>query len=176
MQFVRGLARDDTRNWPQVDDAALAASIDLWLAPWLDGVTRREHLARVPLAEVLRAFLPWEEREKLDALAPSHLTVPTGSQLRIDYLAEGGPSVAVRLQELFGLNETPCIAGGAVRVTLKLLSPAQRPVQITRDLAGFWQGSYAEVRKHLRGRYPKHHWPENPLDAAPTRGVRRKKS
>jgi ATP-dependent helicase HrpB len=176
MQFVRGLARDDTRNWPQVDDAALAASIDLWLAPWLDGVTRREHLARVPLAEVLRAFLPWEEREKLDALAPSHLTVPTGSRLRIDYLAEGGPSVAVRLQEVFGLNETPCIAGGAVRVTLKLLSPAQRPVQITRDLAGFWQGSYAEVRKHLRGRYPKHHWPENPLDAAPTRGVRRKKS
>jgi ATP-dependent helicase HrpB len=111
----------------------------------------------------------------LDELAPSHLKVPTGSQVRIDYLDEGGPSVAVRLQEVFGLTDTPRIAGGAVRVTFKLLSPAQRPVQITRDLAGFWQGSYADVRKHLRGRYPKHYWPENPLEAAPTRGVRPKK-
>jgi len=176
MQFVRGLARADTRDWPQLDDAALTASIERWLAPWLDGVTRREHLAKVRLAQALRAILPWDEQKKLDALAPSHLTAPTGSQLRIDYLDEGGPSVAVRLQEVFGLKETPCIAGGAVRVTFKLLSPAQRPVQITRDLGGFWQGSYAEVRKHLRGRYPKHYWPENPLDAAPTRGVRRKKT
>jgi ATP-dependent helicase HrpB len=172
IQFVRGLGRGDLRQWPQVDDAALAASLESWLLPWLDGVTRREHLARVPVAEALRALLSWEERRKLDELAPSHLTAPTGSQLRIDYLEEGGPSVAVRLQEVFGLTQTPCIAGGAVRVTFKLLSPAQRPVQITRDLAGFWQGSYADVRKHLRGRYPKHYWPENPLAAAPTRRVR----
>jgi len=130
----------------------------------------------VPLAEALRALLSWEERRRLEELAPSHLTVPTGSQIRIDYLEEGGPSVAVRLQEVFGLTQTPQIAGGAVRVTFKLLSPAQRPVQITRDLAGFWQGSYADVRKHLRGRYPKHYWPENPLEAAPTRGVRPRKS
>ena len=176
IQFVRGLERADTRTWPLADDAALLASIETWLAPWLDGMTRREHLARLPLAEALGALLPWDERRKLDELAPSHLTAPTGSPLRIDYLDEGGPSVAVRLQEVFGLKVTPCIGGGAVRVTFKLLSPAQRPVQITRDLAGFWQGSYAEVRKHLRGRYPKHYWPENPLEAAPTRGVRRKKS
>jgi ATP-dependent helicase HrpB len=176
MQFVRGLAGEDTRDWPQVDDAALTASIQTWLAPWLEGMTRREHLARVPLAEVLSALLSWDARRKLDELAPSHLTAPTGSQLRIDYLDEGGPSVAVRLQEVFGLKETPRIGGGAVRVTFKLLSPAQRPVQVTRDLAGFWQGSYTDVRKDLRGRYPKHFWPENPLDAAPTRGVRGKKT
>ena len=101
--------------------------------------------------------------------------MPSGSQLRVDYLAESGPSIAVRLQEVFGLKDTPLIGGGAVRVTFKLLSPAQRPVQITRDLAGFWRGSYAEVRKDLRGRYPKHYWPENPLEAEPTRGVRGKK-
>lgn len=175
MQFARGLGREDTRQWPAVDDAALTASLETWLLPHLDGVTRREHLARLPLAEALRALLSWDERRRLDELAPSHLKVPTGSQVRIDYLDEGGPSVAVRLQEVFGLTDTPRIAGGAVRVTFKLLSPAQRPVQITRDLAGFWQGSYADVRKHLRGRYPKHYWPENPLEAAPTRGVRPKK-
>jgi ATP-dependent helicase HrpB len=176
MEFVRGLGREDLRQWPAVDDASLLLSLETWLLPWLDGVTRREHLARVPLAEALRALLSWEERRRLEELAPSHLTVPTGSQIRIDYLEEGGPSVAVRLQEVFGLTQTPQIAGGAVRVTFKLLSPAQRPVQITRDLAGFWQGSYADVRKHLRGRYPKHYWPENPLEAAPTRGVRPRKS
>jgi len=174
MQFVRGLARADTSKWPAVDDAALDESIETWLAPWLDGVTRREHLARVPLVRALSALLPWDERRKLDELAPTHLTAPTGSRLRIDYLDEAGPSVAVRLQEVFGLSDTPCVAGGAVRVTFKLLSPAQRPVQITRDLAGFWQGSYADVRKHLRGRYPKHYWPENPLEAQPRRTVRRK--
>jgi ATP-dependent helicase HrpB len=176
MEFVRGLAREDLRQWPAVADAALLMSLEIWLLPWLDGVTRREHLARVPLAKALRALLSWHERRRLEELAPSHLTVPTGSQIRIDYLEEGGPSVAVRLQEVFGLTQTPQIAGGAVRVTFKLLSPAQRPVQITRDLAGFWQGSYADVRKHLRGRYPKHYWPENPLEAAPTRDVRPRKT
>jgi ATP-dependent helicase HrpB len=176
MEFVRGLAREDLRQWPAVDDPTLLMSLETWLSPFLDGITRREHLARVPLAEALRALLSWEERRTLDELAPSHLTVPTGSQIRINYLEEGGPSVAVRLQEVFGLAQTPHIAGGAVRVTFKLLSPAQRPVQITRDLAGFWQGSYADVRKHLRGRYPKHYWPENPLEAAPTRGARPRKT
>lgn len=174
MQFVRDLAREDTRDWPAVDDAALTESLEAWLLPWLEGVTRRAHLARLPLVEALRALLPWDARRKLDELAPTHLTVPTGSQIRIDYLDEGGPSIAVRLQEVFGLMETPRIGGGAARVTFKLLSPAQRPVQITRDLAGFWQGSYQEVRKDLRGRYPKHNWPENPREATPTRGVRKK--
>ncbi len=140
-----------------------AAALDDWLAPWLDGVTRREHLARIPLLDALLARLSWEQRRELDALAPSHLTVPSGSRIRIDYLDESAPAVSVRLQEVFGLEATPRIGGGRVPITFKLLSPAQRPVQVTRDLASFWRGAYADVRKDLRGRYPKHYWPENPL-------------
>jgi ATP-dependent helicase HrpB len=163
-------------GWPAVDDASLAASLDDWLAPWLDGVTRKDHLSRVSLTEALRALLPWDQQRKLDELAPTHLQVPTGSNIRIDYLDESAPVVAVRLQEVFGLEKTPLIGGGRVPITFKLLSPAQRPVQVTRDLAGFWRGSYADVRKDMRGRYPKHYWPENPLEAEPVRGVRRKPS
>jgi ATP-dependent helicase HrpB len=176
LQFVRALGREDIRKWPARDDTALLASLESWLAPWLDGITRREHLARIPLAQALRAFMSRDERRQLEELAPAHVTLPSGSQIRIDYRDETGPSVAVRLQEVFGLTQTPCIAAGAVRLTFRLLSPAQRPVQITQDLAGFWQNSYTEVRKHLRGRYPKHFWPENPRDAAPLRGVRPKKA
>jgi ATP-dependent helicase HrpB len=164
----------DAAAWPAVSDDALAASLDTWLAPWLDGITRRDHLARLSLTEALRALLSWDQQKRLDELAPSHLEVPTGSRIRIDYLDESAPVVAVRLQEVFGLEDTPRIGGGRVPITFKLLSPAQRPVQVTRDLAGFWRGSYADVRKDMRGRYPKHYWPENPLDAEPTRGVRRK--
>jgi len=173
MEFVRRTV-PDAKDWPAVDDASLAASLDEWLAPWLDGITRKDHLARIPLAEALRALLPWEQQRRLDDLAPTHLEVPTGSRIRIDYLDESAPVVAVRLQEVFGLQESPRIGGGRVPITFKLLSPAQRPVQVTRDLAGFWRGSYADVRKDMRGRYPKHYWPENPLEAEPTRGVRRK--
>ncbi|HEX5459899.1 MAG TPA: ATP-dependent helicase HrpB [Steroidobacteraceae bacterium] len=172
--FVRGLGGDFER-WPDLADAALAASMEEWLAPWLDGVTRREHLARIPLLDALLARLSWDERRELDSLAPSHLAVPSGTRVRIDYLDESAPAVAVRLQEVFGLTATPRIGGGRVPITFKLLSPAQRPVQVTRDLASFWRGAYAEVRKDLRGRYPKHHWPENPLEAEPVRGVRRRK-
>jgi ATP-dependent helicase HrpB len=159
-------------GWPAVDDEALAATLERWLAPWLEGITRRAELARVDLADALRALLSWDEQRQLDALAPTHLEVPSGSRVRVDYLDELSPLVAVRLQEVFGLTETPRIAGGRVPVTFKLLSPAQRPVQITRDLASFWQSAYADVRKALRGRYPKHYWPENPLEAAPTRRLR----
>ena len=126
------------------------------------------------LADALRALLPWNEQRKLDELAPTHLEVPTGSRIRIDYLDESAPAVSVRLQEVFGLEQTPRIGGGRVPITFKLLSPAQRPVQVTRDLASFWRGAYADVRKDMRGRYPKHYWPENPLEAEPTRGVRRR--
>ena len=129
-------------SWPAVDDAALLASLDSWLAPWLDGVTRREHLARVPLSEALQPLLSWQARQKLDELAPAHShPAYRHRKARIDYLDEGGPSVAVRLQEVFGLRQTPSIGAGAVRVTFKLLSPAQRPVQITRDLAGLLAGA-----------------------------------
>lgn len=172
--FVRRLGSDFER-WPDLADAALAESVGDWLAPWLDGITRREHLARVPLLDALLARLSWDERRQLDALAPTHLAVPSGSRIHIDYLDESAPAVSVRLQEVFGLEATPRIGGGRVPVTFKLLSPAQRPVQVTRDLASFWRGAYAEVRKDMRGRYPKHHWPENPLQAQPVRGVRRRK-
>lgn len=173
MEFARRWA-PETGEWPAVDDDALAATFEHWLAPWLDGVTRREHLSKVSVVEALRALMSWDQQRKLDELAPSHLEVPTGSRIRVDYLDESAPVVAVRLQEVFGLEKTPMIGGGRVPVTFKLLSPAQRPVQVTRDLAGFWRGSYADVRKDMRGRYPRHYWPENPLEAEPTRGVRRK--
>ncbi len=121
----------------------------------------------------MRERLTPAQRRALEALAPRELVVPTGSHIAIDYLDDNAPCVAVRLQEVFGLDATPRIGGGAVPVTFKLLSPAQRPVQITRDLGGFWRSSYAAVRKDMRGRYPKHAWPENPLEATPTRGAAR---
>lgn len=179
MEFVRLLGEGSPAgadaDWPDVSDAALAATTDVWLAPWVDGVTRRDHLARLSLPEILRALLPWEKQRRLDELAPTHLQVPSGSNIRIDYLDENAPAVSVRLQEVFGLDATPRIGRGRVPITFKLLSPAQRPVQVTRDLASFWRGSYADVRKDMRGRYPKHYWPENPLEAEATRGGRRRK-
>jgi len=173
IELVRSLAREgDRESWPDVSDGALETTLDDWLAPWLDGMTRREHLARIRLVEALLARLTWEQRRQLDVLAPTHLVVPSGSSIRIDYLDDNAPVVAVRLQELFGLGETPRIAAGRVAITFKLLSPAHRPVQVTRDLASFWRNGYAEVRKDLRGRYPRHYWPENPFEAEPTRRVR----
>ncbi len=171
--FVRRLG-GPYAEWPDLDDAALARTLEGWLAPWLEGLTRREHLARLPLTEALRARLGWARERELGTLAPTHLAVPSGSRIRVDYLDESAPAVAVRLQEVFGLAETPRLGGARVPVTFKLLSPARRPVQVTRDLAGFWRRGYAEVRKDLRGRYPKHHWPEDPLTAEPVRGVRRR--
>ncbi len=180
IEFVRALVESDPSirksdsPWPAVSDADLAANLGAFLSPWLEGITRKEHLARIALMDVLRSSLTWEQQRELEVLAPTHLQVPTGSQIRIDYLDPSAPAISVRLQEVFGLDATPRIGGGRVPVTFKLLSPAQRPVQVTRDLASFWRGSYAEVRKDMRGRYPKHYWPENPLEAQPTRGVRRR--
>jgi ATP-dependent helicase HrpB len=174
IEFVRKLRDPADASWPAVSDADLATSVETWLTPWLDGITRKEHLARIPLMDVLRSLLTWEQQRELDSLAPTHLQVPSGSQIRIDYLDPSAPALSVRLQEVFGLDATPRIGGGRIPVTFKLLSPAQRPVQVTRDLASFWRGSYADVRKDMRGRYPKHYWPENPLEAQPTRGARRR--
>lgn len=162
IEFARSYARDggtDDSSWPAVSDVALAQSLQGWLAPWLDGVTRRDHLARLSMVDILRGLLSWDQQRELERLAPSHLQVPGGPNIRIDYLDESAPVVSVRLQAVFGLQETPRIGNGRVPVTFKLLSPAQRPVQVTRDLAGFWRGSYADVRKDMRGRYPKHYWP-----------------
>jgi ATP-dependent helicase HrpB len=152
-----------------VSDAALVASSREWLLPRLVGLRRRRDVDRLDLAALLREQLGWEQRASLDLLAPTHVEVPSGSRIRVDYSDPAAPVLAVRLQELFGLATTPTVAQGAVPLTLHLLSPANRPVQVTRDLAGFWRGSYFAVRKELRGRYPKHEWPEDPMQAVPTR-------
>jgi ATP-dependent helicase HrpB len=161
-------------GWPDVGDAALVASAREWLLPHLVGLRRRDQVEALDLSELLLSRLSWQQRAQLDALAPAMLTVPSGSSIRVDYSDPLSPVLAVRLQELFGLTETPAVAGGAVPLTLHLLSPANRPVQVTRDLAGFWRSSYFEVRRELRGRYPKHEWPEDPLRALPTRRAKRR--
>jgi ATP-dependent helicase HrpB len=169
------LGREDRQArepWPEVSDAALAATLEDWLLPWLDGCSRRDHLARLPLADALHALLGYERQRRLDELAPTHLTVPSGSRIALDYQDGDIPSLSVRLQECFGLADTPRIAGGRVPVLMKLLSPAQRPVQVTQDLKSFWARGYAEVKKELKGRYPKHYWPDDPWQAQPTRRVR----
>lgn len=158
--------------WPDVSDAALLVTLEQWLAPWLAGITRREHLAKLDLGAALRALLDFPLQRRLEELAPTHLEVPSGSRIAIDYLDGASPSLAVRLQEMFGLQDTPRIAGGRVPLMLKLLSPARRPVQVTQDLKSFWEKGYHEVRRELKGRYPKHYWPENPYQAEPTRRVR----
>jgi ATP-dependent helicase HrpB len=159
-------------TWPDVSDAALIATMSNWLAPHVYGLARRDELRRLDLAAILLGRLRWEQRATLDDVAPSHLTVPSGSRMRIDYTDPRSPVLAVRLQELFGLTETPRVGRGRVPLTLHLLSPAHRPVQMTTDLAGFWRTGYFEVRKELKGRYPKHYWPDDPLQAVPTRHVR----
>lgn len=170
LQFLHQL---DAVNWPDCSDEHLLASLEIWLQPYLDGLSRISHLSRLDLGEVLRSGMSWQKRQQLDELAPTHLTVPSGSHIRIDY-SGATPVLAVRLQEMFGLSDTPRIAGGRIAVLLHLLSPAQRPVQITQDLAGFWQGSYHDVKKDLKGRYPKHHWPDDPLQAPPTARAKRR--
>ncbi|BAV77516.1 ATP-dependent helicase HrpB [Pseudomonas chlororaphis subsp. aurantiaca] len=154
-------------QWPDVSDAALLKSLESWLLPYLGKVSRLSHFANLELASIVHNLLPWPLPQRLDELAPHHLTVPSGSSIRLDY-SEQPPILAVRLQELFGLAETPRIAGGRQVVKLHLLSPARRPVQVTQDLANFWRSTYAEVKKDLKGRYPKHYWPDDPLVAEAT--------
>jgi ATP-dependent helicase HrpB len=160
--------RVDGDMWADVSDEALLADLDGWLTPWLAGRTRRADLAGVPLGDALWQRVGWGRRAELDALAPTHLTMPTGQRKRIEYPADGPPSIAVRLQELFGATTTPTIAHGRIPVQLHLTSPAGRPVQVTSDLASFWATTYPLVRGELRARYPRHAWPEDPLTATPT--------
>lgn len=159
-------------GWPNVADPALAADLAGWLGPHLHGLRSQADLARLDLAAILLGRLRGEQRRELAALAPTHITVPSGARIPVDYSDPASPVLAVRLQELFGMGETPRIAGGRVPLTLHLLSPAHRPVQVTRDLASFWREAYFAVRKDLRGRYPKHDWPEDPLAATPSRRPR----
>jgi len=161
-------------GWPDLSDPWLSERLDDWLGPYLDGVSRREQLARLDLANILKNQLGWSLQTRLEQAAPSHLTVPSGSRLRLDYRTGDSPVLAVKLQEMFGLTETPRVADGRVPVTLHLLSPARRPIQVTQDLTSFWERGYPQVRKELKGRYPKHPWPDDPWTAVPTRHTRRR--
>jgi ATP-dependent helicase HrpB len=169
---VAFLRRAEGAEWPDLSDAALAADVD-WLAALFDGKTALAELPTDELEAALKSRLPYPLQRRLDAEAPTHFAAPTGTRVPINYDADGGPKVAVRVQELFGVDRHPAIAGGKVPLLIELLSPAHRPVQMTRDLPGFWRGSYAAVRAEMRGRYPKHPWPDNPLAAAPTRRAKR---
>lgn len=166
---VTFLRKAEGDSWPDLSADGLIARRDDWLVPALYDKIALKDISSGDLSDALMALLPWEMRARLDREAPTHFEAPTGSVLAIDYEAEQGPTIAVRLQELFGLNSHPSIAAGKVPLVLELLSPAQRPVQVTRDLPGFWRGSYAAVRSDLRGRYPRHPWPDDPASAVPTR-------
>lgn len=169
---VMFLRKAEGDSWPDLSDDGLIARRDDWLVPALYDKIALKDISAGDLSDALMALLPWEMRARLDREAPTHFEAPTGSVLAIDYEAEQGPTIAVRLQELFGLNTHPSIAAGKVPLVLELLSPAQRPVQVTRDLPGFWRGSYTAVRSDMRGRYPRHPWPEDPASALPTRRVK----
>ena len=171
---VMFLRKAEGEPWPDLSDDALAAQNEAWLLPALYDKVSLKEFSPGDLSDALMSLLSWELRPRLEREAPTHFEAPTGTQLAIDYEAEQGPTIAVRLQELFGLNTHPSIAKGAVPLVLELLSPAHRPVQVTRDLPGFWRGSYAAVRSDLRGRYPRHPWPEDPASAMPTRRVKPK--
>jgi ATP-dependent helicase HrpB len=170
--FLRRIEGD---SWPDYSDAALLATLEEWLAPHLAAMMRFDQLRTLDPLPILQAGLDWPQRRRLDELAPTHCTVPSGSRLPIDYSGEA-PVLAVRLQEMFGASETPSIAGGRVKLLLHLLSPAQRPMQVTSDLAGFWRNTYPQVRGELRGQYPKHSWPDDPLTAPPTARAKRRGS
>lgn len=169
VMFLHAAAPEE---WPDLSDAALASDAGDWLVPALFDKTSLAGFSPADLSDALMTKLPWELRARLEREAPTHFEAPTGTSLPIDYEAEQGPTIAVRLQELFGLTEHPSIAKGKIPLVLELLSPAHRPVQVTRDLPGFWRGSYAAVRADLRGRYPRHPWPEDPASAPPTRRVK----
>ena len=162
-------------EWPDVSDTALLSSLEEWLAPYLGRVSRLSHFASLDLSSIVHNLLKWPLPQRLEELAPYHIKVPSGSSVRLDY-SEHPPILAVRLQELFGLADTPRIAGGRQVVKLHLLSPARRPVQVTQDLANFWRSTYAEVKKDLKGRYPKHYWPDDPLVAEATARIKPRKA
>jgi ATP-dependent helicase HrpB len=156
------------QGWPDLTDDGLAQEPERWLAPHIVGRASLGAIQPSDLDSALASLLPWEMKRRLDAEAPTHFTAPTGSSLAVDYAAEAGPTISVRVQELYGLASHPALAGGRVPLVLELLSPAHRPIQVTRDLPGFWRGSWAAVRSEMKGRYPRHPWPDDPAAAAPT--------
>jgi len=161
--------------WPDVSDEGLLNTLEQWLAPYLENVARKQDFTKLDHSAILSNLLPWEIGRKLDVLAPVTLTVPSGSAIKIQYQTDGSaPFIEVRLQEMFGLQDTPKINEGRNQLVIHLLSPGYKPVQVTQDLKSFWQTAYHEVRKEMRRRYPKHHWPEDPWTAEAVRGVKRK--
>jgi ATP-dependent helicase HrpB len=163
--YFRKLIGDD---WPDLGDEALARDAGAWLASHIHGRTSLREITAEDLGHALDMLLPWSKRQEMEWLLPSHFDAPSGSRLPIDYEAENGPALEVRVQELFGLDRHPTIAGGKVPLLLVLLSPAHRPIQTTRDLPGFWRGSWRDVAKDLKGRYPRHFWPADPATARAT--------
>ncbi len=172
-QRVQLMHRLDFDHWPDVSDQTLLQTMETWLLPFLTGMGRLSHLEKLDLQAALNTLLTWPQQQQLNELAPTHIQVPSGSRIAINYDNEL-PILPVRLQEMFGATDTPSIANGKIKLLLHLLSPAQRPLQVTQDLKGFWQGSYAEVKKDMKGRYPKHYWPDDPLQAEPTRRAKRR--
>ncbi|MEA1395562.1 ATP-dependent helicase C-terminal domain-containing protein, partial [Salmonella enterica] len=160
-------------DWPAVDEASLLATLENWLLPHMTGVQSLRSLKSLNVTQALRGLLDYAMLQRLDSELPGHYTVPTGSRITIRYHEDNPPALAVRMQEMFGEAKTPTIAQGRVPLVLELLSPAQRPLQITRDLSAFWQGAYREVQKEMKGRYPKHVWPDDPANTAPTRRTKK---
>jgi ATP-dependent helicase HrpB len=174
VMLLRRLESDaPEQRWPDLGDEAMLGSLEQWLLPFLDGVRRLDDFRQLDLKAILYARLSWPLPLDLERLAPERLAVPSGSVVAIDY-SQDPPVLAVKLQEMFGCQETPTVADGRVPLQVHLLSPAGRPLQITRDLKGFWHNSYPEVKREMKGRYPKHPWPEDPLAAAPTRHTKRR--
>ena len=163
--FLRAAGEDE---WPDLTDEALAKTVAEWLAPFLAGKTKLSEIGADDLGTALEALLPWNLKRRLEEEAPTHFEAPTGNRHAIDYETAGAPALHIRVQELFGLTQHPAIANGKLPLTLHLLSPAHRPIQITRDLPGFWKGSWAAVKAEMKGRYPRHPWPDDPASAAPT--------
>lgn len=168
---VRLAHQQEPARWPAWDDEALLASLGDWLKPYLSAVNNLQQLHELNLAEILASQLSWQEQQQLNALLPTHWEAPTGTQAALDY-SQSPPVLAIKLQEMFGTHTTPCLYQGRISVALHLLSPARRPLQITQDIGGFWRSSYQEVKKEMKGRYPKHPWPDDPLTAPPQRGVK----
>jgi ATP-dependent helicase HrpB len=167
--------RDDPAGgWPDLRDAALLADVEGWLIPWLRRGEGAGQLRRLRLENVLAGLLDWSRRQRLDALLPTHVETPAGTRRRVSYPLDGPPSLSVPLQEVLGLSSGPALLDGRLPLVLHLLSPAGRPLQVTSDLEAFWRGAYGEVKKEMRGRYPKHHWPDDPANAQATRFTRRR--
>jgi ATP-dependent helicase HrpB len=167
VMYLRRVLPED--GWPDLSDEALLLNLNEWLTPYLAGITRKAHLERLDMFAVIKGLVPYDLQRQMESLVPSRIEVPSGAHVAIDYETDGDPVIRVRLQEMFGLARTPTIARGRAQLRIELLSPAGRPLAVTKSLETFWTNGYPDVRAELRGRYPKHSWPEDPLSAPPVK-------